>query len=134
MSHQDSIVALACSMRTSQKLLKILISQLAAQFIVFSDYETEILRNLHKSYKGHRNGIIAMAYSPSLKMIVSAGIRDELFVWNPFVEKVCVCMYVIVYACALVYIYVYVYTCGYGGICNEIFGWDPLIETMCVCM
>ena len=40
-----------------------------------------------KIYKGHRNGIIAIAYSPDLKMIVTAGIRDELFVWNPFVEK-----------------------------------------------
>jgi WD40 repeat protein len=40
-----------------------------------------------KVYKGHRNGIIAIAYSASLKMIVSAGIRDELLVWNPFVEK-----------------------------------------------
>lgn len=41
-----------------------------------------------KVYKGHRNGIIAIAYSATLKMIVSAGIRDELLVWNPFVEKV----------------------------------------------
>ena len=40
-----------------------------------------------KVYKGHRNGIIAIAYSSTLKVIVSAGIRDELFVWNPFVEK-----------------------------------------------
>ena len=40
-----------------------------------------------KIYKGHRNGIIAIAYSSDLKMIVTAGIRDELFVWNPFVEK-----------------------------------------------
>jgi len=40
-----------------------------------------------KIYKGHRNGIIAMAYSTDLKMIVSAGITDELMVWNSFVEK-----------------------------------------------
>ena len=40
-----------------------------------------------KVYKGHRNGILAIAYAPSLKLIVSVGIRDELFVWNPFVEK-----------------------------------------------
>lgn len=40
-----------------------------------------------KVYKGHRNGIFAVAYSSDLKMIVSAGITDELTVWNSFVEK-----------------------------------------------
>eukprot|EP00281_Chroomonas_sp_CCMP1168_P016732 CAMPEP_0206215802 /NCGR_PEP_ID=MMETSP0047_2-20121206/2388_1 /ASSEMBLY_ACC=CAM_ASM_000192 /TAXON_ID=195065 /ORGANISM="Chroomonas mesostigmatica_cf, Strain CCMP1168" /LENGTH=801 /DNA_ID=CAMNT_0053638119 /DNA_START=93 /DNA_END=2495 /DNA_ORIENTATION=+ len=40
-----------------------------------------------KTYRGHRNGILAVAFSADLKIIVSAGITDELMVWNSFVEK-----------------------------------------------
>mmetsp|Transcript_3586 Transcript_3586/g.12606 ORF Transcript_3586/g.12606 Transcript_3586/m.12606 type:complete len:910 (-) Transcript_3586:797-3526(-) len=40
-----------------------------------------------KVYRGHRNGIIAIAYTHELKMIVSAGVSDEILIWNPFVER-----------------------------------------------